>query len=128
MESKYLKTPAADLDSVALWAFYNQAEKEAEKLKKAAAKVALAEVKKSKDKFVKTQFGGAQMINKELKKPKDSLKFLLQQKGYYELCRADAVDLTKVNELVESGALDEAEIKAHVEVNTSTYLQIKNKK
>lgn len=128
MESNYLKAPAADLDSVALWAFYNQAEKEAKKAKDVIAKKALAEVKKTEHKFLKTPFGGAQMINKELKKPKDSLKFVLQQKGYYELCRTDAVDLTKVNELVESGALDEAEIKQHVEVNTSTYLQIKNKK
>lgn len=121
----FLAPPPADADPIALWAFYNKAEKEAKAGKDEAAKVALHEVGKTEHKFVKTQYGGAQMIKKETKKPKDTLKFILQSEGKYDLCRKDEVDLKKVDELIEAGMLDADHINQHIAITTSSYLQLK---
>ena len=121
----FIVPPPADANSVALWAFYNKAEKEAKEGKENAAKEALKAVGSTDHKFMKTVYGGAQMISKEIKKPKDTLKFVLQNAGHYELCRKDEVDLKKVEELVEAGMLDKEEISKHIAVNSSKYLQLK---
>lgn len=121
----FLVPPPAGADNVALWAFYNKAEKEAKESKEAAAKRALIDVSKTEHKFIKTQYGGAQMIAKETKKAKDTLKFVLQQAGHYDLCRKDDVDLNKVNELIEIGLLDADQIKEHITITKSSYLQLK---
>lgn len=121
----FLIPPPAGADPIALWAFYNKAEKEAKDGKENAAKVALKEVGKTEHKFVRTQYGGAQMVSKVSRKPKDSLKFVLQNAGHYEICRKDEVDLKKVDELVEAGILDKEEIENHVQAKSSSYLQLK---
>lgn len=121
----FIASPPAGADPVALWAFYNKAEKEAKEGKEKAAKEALKAVGSTEHKFMKTVYGGAQMISKEVKKAKDSLKFALQNAGHYELCRKDEVDLKKVEELVEAGMLDKEEISKHIQVNSSKYLQLK---
>lgn len=124
----FLVPPPPSFDAVALWAFYNQAEKEAKKAKEGVAATALKEVKSTQHKFMNTQYGGAQMISKETRKAKDTLKFVLQNAGHYDLCRKDEVDLKKVDELVEAGILDEKEISQHIEKKNSSHLQIKSKK
>lgn len=121
----FLVPPPADVDPVALWAFYNKAEKEAKAGKEAAAKEAALKVGSTTHKFMKTQYGGAQMISKTVRKPKDSLKFVLQDAGHYELCRKDEVDLKKVDELVEAGMLNKEEIEQHIQTSNSSYLQLK---
>lgn len=121
----FLVPPPAGADPVALWAFYNKAEKEAKDGKDNAAKIALKEVGQTEHKFVRTQYGGAQMVSKVTRKPKDSLKFILQNAGKYELCRKDEIDLKKVDELVEAGLLDETEINQHVQKSDSAYLKLK---
>lgn len=124
--SQFLQSPPAGATDVEKWAFYNQAEKEAKKAKEAAAKTAILDVHKTEHKFIKTPFGGAQMIDKETRKAKDSLQFVLQSKDVYEMCREEKIDLKKVDELVEAGILDEDELKEHIEVKRSPYLKIKN--
>lgn len=121
----FLVPPPAGADNVALWAFYNKAEKEAKASKDEVAKRAMVDVYKTEHKFIKTQYGGAQMISKQVKKAKDTLKFVLQAEGKYDLCRKDEVDLSKVEELIEAGILDENHIKEHIAVTSSTYLKLK---
>jgi hypothetical protein len=121
----FLALPPVNADPIALWAFYNKAEKEAKEGKEREATIALNEVGKTEHKFVRTQFGGAQMISKVIKKPKDTLKFILKNQGQYELCRKDEVDLKKVEELIEAGILDKNEIMQHIQVTPSAYLQLK---
>lgn len=121
----FLVPPPADADPVALWAFYNKAEKEAKELKEKAAKEAAKSVGNTEHKFIRTQYGGTQLISKETRKAKDTLKFVLQSQGHYELCRKDDIDLKKVDELIEAGILDEELIKQHVSVSKSAYLQLK---
>lgn len=112
-------------DPVALWVFYNRIEKEAKEAKNKIAADALENVSKTHDKFVRTPFGGAQMIEKVTRKPKDSLKFVLEQSGYYDLCRKDEVDLKKVDELVKAGMIDKQIIDLNVETTNSLYLKVK---
>ena len=121
----FIVSPPADLDPVAQWAFYNRAEKEAKSAKDAIAKVALKTVSATHNKFQTTQYGGAQLIEKTTKKPKDTLKFILQQKGQLDMCRKDDIDLKKVDELVEAGILDRSEIDNHIEIKKTSHLQIK---
>lgn len=123
--SEFLKAPPQNGNPVEIWAFYNAAEKEAKKAKEVAAVIAMKEVSKTDHKFVKTLFGGAQQIAKETRKPKDTLKFVLQQAGHYDLCRKDDIDLNKVDELVEAGMLDADLVKEHIDTKASTYLQLK---
>ena len=112
-------------DPVELWAFYNRVEKEAREAKNKIAADAINNVSETNNKFVRTPFSGVQMIEKVTRKPKDSLKFVLQQSGYYDLCRKDEVDLKKVDELVKAGMIDKQIIDLNIETNRSMYLKAK---
>lgn len=120
----FCNVPETD-DPVVLWAFYNRVEKAAKEAKNKIAAEALNNLSETENKFVKTPFSGVQMIEKVTRKPKDSLKFVLQQSGYYDLCRKDEIDLKKVDELVKAGMIDKQTVELNIKEDRSQYLKAK---
>jgi hypothetical protein len=123
--SIFLQTPPEEASAAEVWAFYNAAEKEAKARKEDAAKQAMTDVSATEHKFIRTSLGGAQLVNKVMRKPKDSLKFFLQQHQVLEVCKKDEIDLKKVDELIEAGMLPKEDTAAHIVENKSSYLQLK---
>ncbi|QJT70367.1 hypothetical protein [Microcystis phage MaeS] len=121
----FIKAPSTEMSDVEKWAYFNAAEKEAKAAKDAVAKQALSTVGQTEHKFIKTQLGGAQMINKSTVKAKDSLKFFLQKHNLLEQCKKDEIDLKKVEVYVEAGVISKEEFEQHISVATSSYLQLK---
>jgi hypothetical protein len=125
MGDLFLQSPPEGASNAEKWAFYNAAEKAAKALKDDIAKQAMVDVSATEHKFIRTSLGGAQLVNKVMRKPKDSLKFFLQQHKVLEVCKKDEIDLKKVDELIEAGMLPQEETAAHITENKSSYLQLK---
>ena len=118
--------PDDNLNYIEKWIHFKRIEKQVKKemddLRKQAEKEVI-----DNDKFYKNNHGKVLYIEQETKKPKDSLKVLLQQKGLLELCKKDDLDMSKVMDLVDAGELSEAEISPHIKTTPKKFLQYKEK-
>lgn len=120
---EFITKPNENLSNVEKWIYYkkieNYAKKEIEKLKKEA----LTEVE-SKGGFFTGSIGKAQMINKTNRKPKESLKTFLAEKGILEMCQEDSIDLKKVQEMIDADILQKEEVEKHIELKNSSYVKL----
>ena len=78
--------------------------------------------------FSRTETGSVQQVKRITSKPKDELKFFLQEKGVLDICKKDEIDLSKVKELIECGVLDNEEVESHLEITETSYLKFRQAK
>jgi len=118
-----IKKPGDDLTLTERWIHYKLAEAEAKKeLDKLKAEV-LIEVEKNGG-FVTGTNGKAQRVSKTERRPKESLKTFLAEKGLLELCTKDDIDLKKVQEMIDAGELKAEEVEQHIETKANPYLKL----
>lgn len=95
---------------------------------------------KELDEFVKTQlkvlqedvtesvdsgeaFGKVTKVNKTTIKTKDSIVKFLEDRDLLRLVKKDDIDMSKLNQLVEAGVINEEELEEHLERKQSSYLK-----
>ena len=118
-----IQKPSEDLTLTERWIHYKLAEAEAKKELEKIKAEALAEVERNGG-FVTGSNGKAQLVNKTDRRPKESLKTFLAEKGVLELCIKDDIDLKKVQEMIDAGVLDADEVEKHIETKLNSYLKL----
>ena len=108
------------------WLFYKAIEK---KLKDEMDKIAEDAKKEviANHKFFQNKIGKVNYIESETKKPKDSMKDFLNEKGYLEMCLKDEVDLKKAQALVDAGLITKSELDEHTKSVFKRYLKFMSK-
>lgn len=71
--------------------------------------------------------GQVTKVSKVTVKPKDSIIQYLQDNGLLKLVKKDEIDMKKVQQLVDTGVIEEEELAKHLDVKETSYLK-KNKK
>ena len=67
--------------------------------------------------------GKVTKVTKETVKTKDSIIQYLQDKDLLRLVKKDEIDMKKLNQLVQTGVIDEDELEEHLERKQSSYLK-----
>lgn len=112
-----------DMSVVDKWMRYKKAEKMIKDELSALSKEAADAVSKN-DGFYQSPLGKVTEVKRKNKKPKDSLKFFLEEKGLLEQCKKDDIDIRKVDELIKAGVLSSNDVSDHFEINESFYLRL----
>lgn len=119
--------PIEGMSDVEKWTFL----KELERQLKLEMKVIEEEVKgqlKENGGYCRTSMGSVQEVTRTTVKPKDGLKFYLDEMDVLDVCKKDDIDMAKVNELIDCGYLDFEKVKEHLEIQESSYLKLKKAK
>src|SRR5699024_3868204 len=106
------------------WVYYKQIERRAKEKQKELSDSTKEYVHGQGD-AVSCGGGSLHYVSTTRKKAKDSLKLYLHDKNLLEMCQRDDIDLSKVNQLIEAGALNENEVNEHTELNESSHLRFK---
>lgn len=61
-------------------------------------------------------------------KPKDSMVKFLEDRDLLRLVKKDEIDMSKINQLVEAGVLDEDELSEHLDKKESAFIKKTRKK
>lgn len=125
-EEPILIKPPAHYSKSEKWIFYKVIEKKLKDEMDKITKGAKEEVIEN-DKFYQNKFGKVNYIESETKKPKDSMKDFLNEKGYLEMCLKDEVDLKKAQALVDAGLITKSDLDKHTKSVFKRYLKFMSK-
>lgn len=121
--SNFIHKPDENLTLAERWIYYKKAEAEAKEEIEKLKSEALNEVERSGGFFAGVN-GMVQRVNKTERKPKESLKTFLAEKGVLEICTKDDIDLKKVQEMVDAGVLTTEEVEPHIQTKDNPYLKL----
>lgn len=119
--------PVKGMSDAEKWAFLKELERQLKLEMKVIEEGVKGQLKENGG-YCRTSMGNVQEVTRTTVKPKDGLKFYLDEMDVLDVCKKDDIDMAKVNELIDCGYLDFEKVKEHLEIQESSYLKLKKAK
>lgn len=122
-----IKYPIDGMSDIEKWTFLKELERQLKLEMKVIEESAKGQLK-NEGGYCRTSMGSVQEVVRTTVKPKDGLKFYLDEMDVLDVCKKDDIDMAKVNELIDCGYLDSKKVEEHLEIRESSYLKLKKQK